>query len=122
MFGTVNVTNSQVRGNTASCSASGCLARGGGLDNNFDGTLNVDRSQVVGNTVRAPVGTARGGGVYNRSGTTTLTSSAVTGNTAGGATAEGGGIYKESGSVVLNNTPVSGNRPNNCPPPIGACT
>jgi hypothetical protein len=122
MFGTVNVTNSQVSGNAASCSASGCLARGGGLDDNFDGMLNVNASQVVRNTVSAPVGTARGGGLYNGSGTTTLTSSAVTGNTASGATAEGGGIYKESGSVVLNNTPVSGNTPNNCTPPIGTCT
>jgi hypothetical protein len=122
MFGTVNVMDSQVSGNIASCSTSGCLARGGGLDNNFDGTLNVNGSQVVRNTVSAPVGTARGGGLYNGSGVTILNSSAVIGNTAGGATAEGGGIYKESGSVILNNDQVSGNTPNNCTPSIGSCT
>ena len=122
MFGTVNVTDSQVSGNIASCSTNGCLARGGGLDNNFDGALNVNGGQVVRNTVSAPVGTGRGGGLYNGSGMAILSSSAVVGNTASGATAEGGGIYKESGSVILNNDQVSGNTPNNCTPPIGGCT
>jgi hypothetical protein len=124
LFGTVTVTNSQVSGNIASCSTSDCLARGGGLDNNFDGTLNVDRSRLANNTVNAPAGTARGGGLYNGSGTSTLTSSAVSGNTASGATAEGGGIYEETGSVILNDTVVSGNTPNNCRPvgSVPGCT
>jgi hypothetical protein len=123
-FGTVNLTNSRVTGNTASCSTSGCLARGGGLDNNFDGTLNVSRSKVRGNSVRAPNGTARGGGLYNGSGTSTLTDSAVIGNTASGAIADGGGIYVESGSVILNDTRVSDNTPNNCRPlgSVPGCT
>lgn len=117
LFGTVTVANSAVRGNIASCSANGCFARGGGLDNNFDGTLNVNRSRVAHNAVNAPAGTARGGGLYNGSGTSTLTSSAVTGNSASGATAEGGGIYEETGSVVLEKSRVSGNTPDDCAPP-----
>jgi hypothetical protein len=117
LFGTVTVTNSDVRGNIASCSADGCFAHGGGLDNNFDGTLTVNRSRMADNAVSAPLGIARGGGLYHGSGTSTLTSSAVTGNMASGATAGGGGIYEETGSVVLEKTRVSGNTPDNCAPP-----
>jgi hypothetical protein len=107
----VNLKSSEVAGNTASCSTSDCLARGGGLDNCCNGTLNVDNSRVADNTVSTPLGTALGGGVMSDSGTSTLTSSAVTGNQASGATAEGGGIYKEGGSVILNDTGCPATRP-----------
>jgi hypothetical protein len=122
-FGTVNLIKSQVTGNVATCSTNDCLARGGGLDSCCDGTLNLDKSKVASNTVRAPAGTARGGGIYSDSGTTKLTKSSVTGNTASGAVGEGGGIYHEVGAlIILKNSAISGNNPNNCTPPIGVCT
>ncbi|MDQ4023864.1 MAG: hypothetical protein M3217_00010 [Actinomycetota bacterium] len=115
-FGTLDLRSNQVRNNTASCSASGCVARGGGLDNDFDGTLNVENSRLAGNEAIAPSGIARGGGLYNGSGTTTVARSGVTGNLASGATAEGGGIYEGGGSVVLIKSRVSGNTPDDCRP------
>jgi hypothetical protein len=89
------------------------------MDNS--GTLNVSSTQVSNNTAGAPIGFAQGGGLFNFRGTATLTSSAVTNNTATGASAEGGGVFKNAGAVILSNTLISGNTPNNCTPPIGTC-
>ncbi|MFF5092068.1 hypothetical protein [Streptomyces niveus] len=54
-----------------------------------------------------------GGGIYTDNGTVTLTASTVTGNT---ATSSGGGVYKNSGTVNLLAGDVSRNTPDNCAP------
>lgn len=54
-----------------------------------------------------------GGGIYTDNGTVSLTASTVTGNT---ATSSGGGIYKNSGTVNLLASDVSRNTPDNCAP------
>jgi hypothetical protein len=54
----------------------------------------------------------------------TLTQSTVNANTATGTTAAGGGIFNVSGTVTLTATTVKGNIPNNCSPPgsVSGCT
>lgn len=123
-LGTVNLINSRVVDNTASCSTADCYARAGGVESAFGGTLNMDNSRVANNILSAPNGLAQGGGLFS-DGTTTLTNSAVTGNTASGVPGEGGGIYDDAvapGSVILNHTRVKNNTPDNCEPAIGTCT
>ena len=52
-----------------------------------------------------------GGGVYNSSGTLTLTNSTVSGNWAAAphGVGSGGGIYNEAGTLTVSNCTISGN-------------
>lgn len=68
--------------NTASCSASGCTAIGGGIG--FFGTVNLTNSQVIDNTASCSTSDclARGGGLDNCcDGTLNVNSSRVANNT-----------------------------------------
>ena len=87
------LSDSTISGNTASDSGGGILSPTGS-------TLAVTNSTFSGNTATS----ALGGGILSE-GTTTITNSTVTGNTAG---LIGGGIRK-SGTLNLVNTIVSGN-------------
>ena len=125
-FGTLNITDSTINGNTA-------RDGGGGIYNS--GTLTVNSSAVNGNVVGGPHIPNFGGGIYstgiliitnsmvsgntapdaggilNAGGTLTLTSSTVSSNTATGATrttGAGGGIFN-TGTATLTNATISGN-------------
>ena len=90
-FGTGNVIDSTISGNSAS---------GGGGIYNDSGTLNINNGTVSGNSARS------GGGIYNR-GTLSLTNSTITGNVAD--TGSGGGIRHVSGTAELDNAIIAEN-------------
>lgn len=119
--GTLTLSSSTVRGNTAKA-PNGGTAQGGGIDNPEGGTVTTNESHIRRNTAKAPNGgTSQGGGIYHATGSTTLNDSTVIGNKAG----DGGGIFKASGTVTLNDSVVKRNEPNNCagaPPSIPGCT
>jgi hypothetical protein len=122
--GTVALTSTTVNGNTAALDGGGLsmnggtttinsgsvtgnnAMRGGGLF--LSGTATINGTLVGGNSVS---GSADGGGVFVDSGSTTLTSSRITGNTAtSGPVSEpdGAGIFNKA-TLNLSGTPVSGN-------------
>ncbi len=88
--GTVTVTNSTLRANSA--------PYGGGIFNN-GGMVTVTNSTISGNSA------GKGGGILNN-GTLTLTNSTVSGNS---ATSDGGGIFNSSGMVNAANTLIVNN-------------
>jgi CSLREA domain-containing protein len=98
--GNFTLTGSTVSGNFGTS--------GGGIYNNGSqdgGTFAVNSSVVSGNTVR--VG---GGGIWNMTGTVTLTNSSVSGNAAAfDGNSFAGGIYTETGSLTLSGTKVNRN-------------
>jgi hypothetical protein len=109
--GTLTLSGSVVYGNTA--------AFGAGIYDN-DGADSVINSLVVNNTA-----SGQGGGIYNVSGgTMTVSHSGVNGNTADGGPGTGGGIYDASGTVTLSQSPVRDNNPDNCAPvgSVPGCT
>ncbi|GIW12349.1 MAG: CSLREA domain-containing protein [Dehalococcoidia bacterium] len=67
------------------------------------GNLWLRHSVITGN-----VAGSNGGGIYNREGTITVTTSAIVSNTA--FLFRGGGLANNGGQVVLTNTTVSGNQ------------
>jgi hypothetical protein len=130
-FDDLTVTGSDVSGNTVSAPGvngafgdSSWGAAAGGIESR--GSTTVSRTEIRGNTATGPGGQSFGGGLRNSpDGTLALTRSTVANNTASGTSASGGGISNgnpASGSVTLNTTAVFGNVPDNCSPPIGACT
>ncbi|MFN8661452.1 MAG: hypothetical protein U0075_06135 [Thermomicrobiales bacterium] len=118
--GSLQLTNTNVSGNTASngggifnvgplqltnSSVSGNEASGGGGIYNI-GTLQLTNSVISGNTGQV------GGGIYNSGSVLFDSASRVTGNT---ASLTGGGIYKNAGTVTLaSSANVNLNNPNNC--------
>jgi hypothetical protein len=54
-------------------------------------------------------------------GSLSLHGSAATGNVAAGPDPHGGGIFRSSGTVTLVTTVVAGNTPDNCEPTIAGC-
>lgn len=105
--GTLALTNSTVRDNTANSGF------GGGINNN-GGTLTLTNSTVSGNTANhtPPFGGGGvGGGIYNNnSGTLTLTNSTVSGNQ--GTFSTGGiGNFGAGSRITLTNSTVTNNLP-----------
>ena len=78
---------------------------GGGLHITGGGSATIIRGTVSGNTA------VQGGGLWNASGTLTLTDITVSGNTATGAAATdgGGGIYNNAGTLNVGGSTISGN-------------
>ena len=101
--GTLTVTGSTFSGNTANSAAAG----GGGADLfNFNGglgTYNISSSTFSGNS--APNLNGRGGAIVVESGPLTLTTSALTSNTAGLT----GGAISSSGSASVTYSRLVGN-------------
>lgn len=98
-FGTLILSDSVIRANTAAQGAHGANNFGGGIRNLSVMTLN--RVVVTGNSARGG-----GAGIHNELGATmTLTDVSITFNT---AQMQGGGIYN-LGSATLLNTTLSGN-------------
>ena len=94
-FGTVNINNCTVTGNSTS------LLGGGGISNS--GTMNV-----TGSTITSNIAVGLGGGIVN-SGTLTVINSKISGNSAD----QGGGILNAqitnvTGSVISGNTATGG--------------
>jgi len=102
--GTVNVTNGTFSGNSAT--------NGGGISNNGPGTVKVANSTFSGNvgvrfTLGIPAG-VNGAAIFNIGGTVEVTSTTLSGNSAGGGS--GGGIYNgEGGTVKVTNSTLSDN-------------
>ena len=100
-YGTVNITNSTISGNTA-------LDAGGGIYN-FGGVVNITNSSIINNTAFV-----NAGGVLNCVGnpsipgdcSMTLIESTISGNTADSY--NGGGLYNV-GEMTVSNSTVSGN-------------
>ncbi len=69
------------------------------------GNLTLQETTVTGGVVPFSYG-AGGGGVFNDSGTVTITNSTISGNFVYGG---GGGVFNDSGTVTLTRTLVSGN-------------
>ena len=109
--GTLTISGSTFSGNTANSGASG----GGGADlfnfNAGTGTYNINSSTFSNNS--AP--TARGGAIIVESGPLTMTTSALTGNTAG----VGGGAVYSSGSASITYSRLVGN---SVPNPLNGLT
>jgi hypothetical protein len=92
------------------------------------GTLSLSKSTIGGTTSTAgnvactDTGCfGQGGGIYNDSGTSTvtLTNDTITFNAAfsGTGSGDGGGIFNNSGSPTLQNDIIAHNTPDNCAPP-----
>jgi len=83
---------------------------GGGIYNNGlagTATLIVSNCTISGNsTVPGLGGPGTGGGIYNESGTVTITNSSLSGNSAGN---DGGGGIANYGTVTITNSTLSGN-------------
>ncbi len=75
---------------------------GGGIFNT--GTLILNKSKVINNTAIPNLGD--GGGIYNNEGTTIITDSLVSGNTAGNG---GGGLANYIGTVTITGSTFSNN-------------
>ena len=97
--GTVSVTSTQIRGNSASLT-------GGGLNNGFDARAELTNSPIAQN-----VSGVDGGGVANDRGRLTLTNSPIDKNQAVSTTTgqKGGGLAVFGGSVHLSRSRVSQN-------------
>jgi hypothetical protein len=100
--GTCTILNSTISGNAARF-----VGNGGGIANT--GTLSVHNSTIQGNTASGfgVSGVVRGGGIYN-SGTCTITNCTISGNEAQDA-GSGGGVYNDSGTLTMLSTILAGN-------------
>jgi CSLREA domain-containing protein len=106
-FGTLNLLNSTVSGNTANGNQTG----GGGIGN--AGQLTIINSTLSGNS--APNASGGGGGLTNGS-PAFIFNSTITGNQAGSVA---GGISSGNFTVTLQNTIVAGNTNNTTVPDVG---
>lgn len=104
---TMTITNSTIKGNTATSTVTGANGVGGGVY--VERTANISSSTISGNTAAGTsVNNGNGGGLANN-GTFTLINSTISGNTAGNA---GGGMQSgdvTGASATLTNTTITGN-------------
>ncbi|GEM_PF-3523664 len=95
-YGSVNITNSIILGNTATNTSSG----GGGIHNSTNAKLTITDSTISNNSATF------GGGILNVTSTTTITNSTIANNTA----SNGGGIRNSNNGVLnITNSTISGN-------------
>ena len=96
-FGTLNLHNSTVSGNSAT-------QRGGGISNR--GRLNLDNSTLSVNKVSGD----QGGGIYSCGTSVEIANSTLSANTAGSSgLANGGAIYSSCGTLTITNSTISDN-------------
>lgn len=125
---TVVVEGTTISGNTA-------VRAGGGVEANIGSTTLTDvtldanetgdapgnggglhvtgagEAVVTGSTVTDNTASLEGGGLWNGTGTMTVTDTVVSGNTASGAAADdgGGGLFNNGGTLVVTGSEVTGN-------------
>lgn len=101
-IGTTNLTGVTLDGN----STGGAPGNGGGLHITGAGNADISGSSVTNNTA-----TLEGGGLWNGSGTMTVSDTDITGNTASGAAADdgGGGLFNNGGTLRISDSTVEGN-------------
>jgi hypothetical protein len=97
--GTIEINNTTVSGNSATCLCDGG-GGGGGILNFRGGTVNINNSTFSGNS-----SALFGGGISNGLGTMNITHSTVSGNSAN----QGGGILNGTGRMAITDSTVSGN-------------
>ncbi|MEJ7848827.1 MAG: right-handed parallel beta-helix repeat-containing protein [Pyrinomonadaceae bacterium] len=104
--GSLKIINSTISKNHTSFDSLG--GRGGGLwlvnTNTMLINTTISNNEAFG---------GEGGGIYNKGGVLTITSSTIATNntvTSSGGTSFGGGIYAESGSVSIHNSIIAANR------------
>lgn len=113
----LTLLNSTVSGNTTSGTA-GTGSSAGGIHN--EGILNVTNSTISGN-VENTGGNNHGGGLWTN-GPTTINSSTITDNQAGGMDSASG-IFRAGGTVTIRNSIIAANRSNTTiPDVVGAFT
>ncbi|QWC84197.1 hypothetical protein KLP28_11410 [Nocardioidaceae bacterium] len=97
-----DVLNSAVLNNAVATNP----GNGGGVHLGGDAEATVVGSRVLGNTAGA-----EGGGLWNNTGTMTVESTVLRGNSAGGDAADngGGGLYNNGGTMVVTNAVVEDN-------------
>jgi hypothetical protein len=115
--GTLTVNHTTVSNGRSVPGSSSGESVGGGI-NNAGGVLNVNSSTITRNHARTPSGIAAKGGGISSSGTTTVTDSTISANTANNdetrtgpisAPAAGGGIAAKGGTLTVRNSTISGN-------------
>jgi hypothetical protein len=85
---------------------------GGSIRFGFFGSDNTGTLSVTSSTISGNSATGQrgdGGGIYTRAGSVSVTSSTISGNSATGQRGDGGGIYTFSGSVSVTSSAISGN-------------
>lgn len=112
---TLNISNSTVSNNSASGGTTS-----GGIDNDLGLLFTVTNTTISGNSSTNGSSVNNSGGLWinNPSGTTIITNSTITNNSAVGATGIASGIFKGGGSVTIRNTIIAGNQNNSTIPDI----
>ena len=78
-LGTLSLSNSTVRSNSATvCSASGCSGKGGGIYNDSGSAAVTLTNDTITDNVASSIG--YGGGIYNNSGSPTLKNDTIKNN------------------------------------------
>ncbi|MCP5487692.1 MAG: right-handed parallel beta-helix repeat-containing protein [Verrucomicrobia bacterium] len=106
-FGTLTLTNCEIRGNSAqNNNTSAPTPGGGGIYNAASGSLTVRNSDIAGNS-----SAGLGGGLYS------LNQALIVNSTFAGNTAQtsGGGIHSAGGTMTLTDSTVVSNRTLNAP-------
>src|SRR5437868_2013983 len=103
--GTVNVNKCTISNNGA--------VNGGGVSNATTGRISLTNCVIENNSSELSNGNSSGGGIYNWSGTVTMTNCTLSSNTASSAgnsgVSSGGGIYNRGGTVTVTNCTLSSN-------------
>lgn len=103
-YGGLTCNNCVIRDNGCA-TATGGGEGGGGVFNS--GTFIMNGGSITGNVIYP----SSGGGIYNKSGSATLTNVTMTGNSAASGYGKGGAIYN-CASLTLENCTISGNQAN----------
>ncbi|HEY0073532.1 MAG TPA: choice-of-anchor Q domain-containing protein [Abditibacteriaceae bacterium] len=93
--GSLFVNNSTISGNTAPSSIGG-------------GVLNLSRLELTNSTVSGNTA-SNGGGIFNESATTIVSSCTISHNISNGIVPNGGGIYNGNGTLSMGNTILNAN-------------
>ncbi len=121
IFGSTYIYYAHIDGNSIPTASNGGFVRGAGISNDavaepvlntvlFTPAVHLFDSTVNNNSIGTTLGTARGGGVQNRS-ELEITRTTVSGNTSTSTVgdAEGGGIWSGHGSVDISKSTISSN-------------
>ncbi|MGB7327793.1 MAG: choice-of-anchor Q domain-containing protein, partial [Rubripirellula sp.] len=104
--GSVSLTDVILDNNTAGPAGAANRGNGGGLHITGNGDATIS-----GGTVNGNLAALEGGGLWNGSGTMTISGTTISGNTASGDAADegGGGIYNNDGTLTVSGATISTN-------------